>query len=106
LSKWKKRKYLLLINLSGCQGITDIGLSALGAGCRMLQVIDLGGCQGITEIGLSALARGCGKLEKRIRNIFCSLPWLPAIVPIAQIINQIANTRKDKTILLQKFLDH
>jgi hypothetical protein len=28
-----------------------------------MQTIDLSGCQGITDIGLSALGRGCGLLE-------------------------------------------
>jgi hypothetical protein len=33
---WEERKYLLSINLSKCQGITDIGISALGRGCGQL----------------------------------------------------------------------
>jgi hypothetical protein len=47
------------IDLYDCQGITDIGVSALGHGCGQLQEIDLSGCQGVTDIGVSALQVGC-----------------------------------------------
>jgi hypothetical protein len=88
-SMWDERKYLLSINLSGCrgfrdmgisaltngygqlhtinlskcQGITDMGVSALGDGCGQLHTIDLDGCQGITDMGMSALADRCGQLH-------------------------------------------
>jgi Leucine Rich repeat len=63
LTIWEGHKYLLSIDLSGCKGITVIGLSALGHGCDQLQTINLCGCQGITDAGLSALALGCGWLQ-------------------------------------------
>ena len=63
LSIWEERKYLLSINLSECQGITDIGLSALGRGCGQLKTIDLFFCLGFTDVGISALVAGCGQLQ-------------------------------------------
>ena len=62
-SIWEERKYLLSINLSGCQGITDMGISALGRGCGQLHTINLSGCDDITDMGVSALADGCGQLQ-------------------------------------------
>jgi Leucine Rich repeat len=52
-SIWEGSKYLKTLRLDGCQGITDIGLSALGHGCRQLQSIKLSHCHGITDIGTS-----------------------------------------------------
>jgi Leucine Rich repeat len=51
-SIWEEREYLLSLNLSGCQGITDIGISALADGCGHLHTINLSGCQGITDMGV------------------------------------------------------
>ena len=62
-SIWEHRKNLLSMNLSGCQGITDMGVSALGDGCSQLHTIDLSGCRGITDMGVSALGAGCGQLH-------------------------------------------
>ena len=62
-SIWEERRNLLSINLSCCRGITDIGLSALVAGCSQLHTMKLRDCQGITDIGVSALGRGCGQLH-------------------------------------------
>ena len=66
LSIWEGCKYLLSINLGYCQGITDVGLSALGHGCSQLQTINLSDCQGITDVGLSAL-RAIGILPNLLR---------------------------------------
>ena len=41
LSIWEERKYLKSVNLSQCQGITDMGVSALGRGCDQLQSTNL-----------------------------------------------------------------
>jgi hypothetical protein len=60
---WEQGKYLKSIYLSGCQGITDAGLSALCYGCSQLQVIFLSSCDGITDISLSALGHRCGQLK-------------------------------------------
>jgi Leucine Rich repeat len=54
---------LLSIDLDGCRGITDIGVSVLARGCHQLQSINLGGCRKITDIGVSALGRECGYLQ-------------------------------------------
>ena len=62
-SIWEERKYLLSIDLSCCQNITDVGVSALGDGCDQLHTIDLSGCDSITDMGVSALGRGCGQLH-------------------------------------------
>ena len=61
-SIWEERKYLLSINLDGCRGITDMGVSALADGCGQLHTINLSCCQGITDKGVSALGRGCSHL--------------------------------------------
>ena len=50
LSIWKERRYLESIDLSGCESITDIGVSALGHGCGQLQMINLHGCWGVTDM--------------------------------------------------------
>ena len=42
-SIWEERRYLLSIDLSCCQNITDVGVSALGAGCGQLHTINLAG---------------------------------------------------------------
>ena len=60
---WEGCKYLKSIDLSRCQDITDIGVSALGHGCSQLQSIDLSYCRSITDIGVSALGHGCGQLQ-------------------------------------------
>ena len=54
---------LKTINLSRCKGITDIGLSALGKQSPLLQTIEVDGCQGITNSGLLALVHGCDQLQ-------------------------------------------
>ena len=46
---------LQTIDLSYCDGITDMGVSALGDGCGQLQTIDLSDCRRITDMGVSAL---------------------------------------------------
>ena len=63
LSIWKERRYLESIDLSGCRGITDVGVSALGHGCGQLQAINLSGCNRVTNIGVSALGHGCCQLQ-------------------------------------------
>ena len=63
LATWEKRKYLQTIDLSSCEGITDIGISALCHGCDQLLTIHLSRCQGITDTGLLALGYGCSKLQ-------------------------------------------
>ena len=41
----KERKYLKSINLSSCQGITDVDESALGDGCGELHTSYIYNCQ-------------------------------------------------------------
>ena len=53
---------LTSIDLSNCDGISDIGVSAIAEGCHQLTSIDLRGCQSISDIGVSAIAEGCHQL--------------------------------------------
>ena len=43
--------------------MTDIGISALSAGCGQLRCINLTGCGKMTDICISALSAGCGQLQ-------------------------------------------
>ena len=43
--------------------MTDIGISALGAGCGQLRSIDLSCCRKVTDIGMSTLSAGCSQLQ-------------------------------------------
>ena len=47
---------------TGYVKVTDVGVSALAAGCGQLQSIVLQGCSLVTDIGVSALGAGCGQL--------------------------------------------
>jgi hypothetical protein len=60
LFTWGESKYIRTLHLGGCEGITDIGVSALCHGCGQLQTIYLSGCEGISDKGVSALGHGCG----------------------------------------------
>jgi hypothetical protein len=51
------------VNLSGCEKVTDVGVSALAQGCSGLQHIFLFGCWKVTDVGVSALAQGCSGLQ-------------------------------------------
>ena len=53
---------LTWINLSCCRSISDTGVSAIAEGCHQLASICLGGCDSISDIGVSALAEGCRHL--------------------------------------------
>jgi hypothetical protein len=54
------------IDLTACSKVTDAGASAWGAGCGQLQSIRLTGCGRVTDAGVSASGAGCGK-----RQIIC-----------------------------------
>ena len=43
--------------------VTDAGVTALGAGCGLLQSINFWDCNKVTDAGISALSAGCGKLR-------------------------------------------
>ena len=47
------------IDLHNCQGISDVGVSAIAQGCPLLTSIDLFGCHHISDVGVSAIAQGC-----------------------------------------------
>ena len=44
------------IDLHDCQGISDVGVSAIAQGCPLLTSIYLGGCHHISDIGVSAMS--------------------------------------------------
>jgi hypothetical protein len=52
---WEKCKKVLSIDLSSCEGITDIGISVVVDRCSQLQTMNLIDCTGITDIGLAAI---------------------------------------------------
>jgi hypothetical protein len=49
-------KYLTAINLRWCNGITDVGVSALTSHCGLLRSLDLSSCI-ITDLSLEAIAK-------------------------------------------------
>ena len=51
------------IDLSNCNKVTDAGVSALGAGCGLMQSVDISGCNKVTDAGMSVLGAGCGLLQ-------------------------------------------
>ena len=52
-----------MLNLSGCDQITDAGLKALAAGCHATNVLNLSGCDQITDEGVESLADGCPNIN-------------------------------------------
>lgn len=62
---------LTSIDLSGCQGITDLGLRLVGEACPQLEFINLQNCGGISDNGVSELTQKCSKL-KDIDLICCN----------------------------------
>ena len=50
---------LMSLNLEGCKKLRDLGLTALGKGCRSLQFVNVCGCALITDLGVAGLANGC-----------------------------------------------
>ncbi|OQR82626.1 hypothetical protein ACHHYP_15691 [Achlya hypogyna] len=52
-------KILQHINVSGCDHITDAGLSWLCLGCTALTAVDVSYCDKLTDFSLRALAEGC-----------------------------------------------
>ncbi|MCO5610776.1 hypothetical protein L7F22_065017 [Adiantum nelumboides] len=45
------------------EGVTDVGLEALGAGTSTLRWIDLTDCGRVTDKGVEALVRGCSQMQ-------------------------------------------
>jgi hypothetical protein len=64
----------------------SLNVSELGHGFDQLQTINLRGCQGITDIGLSPLANGCGQLQtikrSRIRGISIKRLYSPRLFKV------------------------
>ena len=51
-------RHLISINLSGCDSLSDIGMSAIAEGCHHLTSINLMFCESISDIGVTAIAEG------------------------------------------------
>ncbi|XP_057859945.2 EIN3-binding F-box protein 1 [Cryptomeria japonica] len=64
---------LLIRGDISCQGVTDVGLAAIGLGCPGLRVLSLWNCPFISDKGLAAIAKGCRLLEKL--DLF-QCPWI------------------------------
>ncbi|CAM9098476.1 unnamed protein product [Chrysoparadoxa australica] len=54
---------LVYLDMTGCDGISDVGISWLAAGCRALQHVNLAGCNKLTNVGVSSLSEQCHDLE-------------------------------------------
>ncbi|KAK4268497.1 hypothetical protein QN277_025148 [Acacia crassicarpa] len=59
-----KLQHLEDLVLEGCFGIDDDNLDVYKQGCRTLKKLDISGCQNITHVGLSALISSSGCLEQ------------------------------------------
>jgi EIN3-binding F-box protein len=56
-------KALRVINLGGCNLVTNATLSAIAANCPDLVALDLTCCLKITDDGLHSLSQGCLQIE-------------------------------------------
>ncbi|KAI9074899.1 hypothetical protein K1719_040227 [Acacia pycnantha] len=63
LSSIVKLHYLEDLVLEGCFGIDDDSLDVFKQGCTTLKRLDISGCQNISHIGLSALTSCSGSIE-------------------------------------------
>ena len=65
---------LRVVDLSGCDRITDVCIVALAGSCPQLKRVNLGagGCKVFTNVSIVALARGCRQL-KRVDLAHCTL---------------------------------
>ncbi|CAI5997567.1 unnamed protein product [Closterium sp. NIES-64] len=56
-------KWLEVVNLGWCEGVTDRGVTAVARGCPGLRVVDLCGCYRITDASVVSLAAHCPLLQ-------------------------------------------
>lgn len=55
---------LITLDLMGCRHVHDNGLAAIAVGCgQNLEVLRLSGCDGVTGVGLKALSKHCVRLH-------------------------------------------
>ena len=54
---------LRILNLDGCQSITDKSLTKVTKSCHQLQSLILSGCSNVTNTGLHAIGGGCSHLK-------------------------------------------
>ncbi|KAJ1437524.1 Leucine-rich repeat [Sesbania bispinosa] len=66
LSHILQLKHLEDLVLEHCLGIDDEGLATLQASCESMKMLNLSKCQNISHIGLTALTNGAQNLEKLI----------------------------------------
>ena len=81
---------LTSINLSGCSNISNVVLSTLAEGCHQLTSIDLSHCDGISDEGLLALAERCHQLTS-INLYFCSIITDIGISALAEGCHQLTS---------------
>ena len=55
---------LVFLGLKGCSNITDQCVMDIVKRCRKLLVIEVGDCRKVTDVGVTALGAGCGQLQK------------------------------------------
>ena len=53
---------VVALGLSDCSNTTDQCVADITNRCAQLRSIDLGGCCKVTDVGISALGAGCGWL--------------------------------------------
>ncbi len=70
ISLLNKNPYTKVLNLEGCERLTDAVLRILPECFESLQELNLRGCKGITEAGLDTLAENASKL-KRLTLDYC-----------------------------------
>ena len=81
---------LRVVDLSGCDRITDVCIVALAGSCPQLKRVNLGagGCKVFTNVSIVALARGCPQLESVILK-GCKLITDVSIVALARGCRQL-----------------
>jgi hypothetical protein len=77
---------LEVLDLHGCEAVTDAGLRKLPTACVSLQSLNIGGCTAVTDYGIERLPdlkdlghvdlSGCGGIT--VVGV-CSLKWVPSL---------------------------
>lgn len=87
---------LIHLDISVLQGIGNDSLAEIGKGCPQLKEVVLSHCRQITDVGLSHLANGCTLLET------CHMVYCPSITSsgVATIVSSCTNIKK---VLIEKW---
>jgi len=84
-------KYITSINLSGCEMITDAGISWLTAGCKNLQSINLSNCSKVTNGSMRNIG---GNIISNSIRILCSLNYLSHVFIHICVMTECSLLRK------------